>query len=655
MRLITHEKEGTYRFDVFQLDPTRRLLLNGGEVVQLTPKTFETLLALVRNRGRVMEKDELMRAVWPDTIVEETNLAHNISALRKLLGQKGGENRFIITVPGRGYSFVAEVYQEPSESPAPVVIVEEQEGGLGVALQLGRQPAPEVAVSTPIDPPGALTAKPLLRLRRYAMPGVMVLIVLVVAAYLILALRPAPAAPIQSLAVLPFKPLVADQRDEVLEMGIADTLITRLSSLKQVTVLPISAVRGYTALDQDAVATGRELAVQALLEGSIQRAGDKIRITARLVNIADGKPLWTRQFDERWTDIFAVQDAISRRVAEDLMMTLTGEERSELARNYTTDPEAYKLYLIGRYHWNKRSGEGMRKSVEFFQQAIEKDRNYALAYVGLADAYATLGSYHMSPPGEVLPLAREAAERALNIDANLAEAHATLGKLFTDYYWEFERAEREFQQAIELKPNYSNTHQWYSSLLIARMDRFDEAVREATRALELDQNSPVLRTQLGLVLYRARRYDQGIAVLQKTLEIEPSYVTARYYLGICYLMLERRDEALAEFQKAHAAAPNASDFVAFLGYTYAKAGNRDEARRYQRELNELAARGYVSPFSQVVIHAGLGEIDEVFKWLEKALEARDSFLRSLKTDPLFDSVRLDPRFARLMSRVGLDQ
>lgn len=655
MRPITHEEEGVYRFDAFHLDPTRRLLLKEGQVVQLTPKAFETLLALVRNRGRVMEKDELMQAVWPDTIVEETNLAHNVSALRKLLGQKGGDNRYILTIPGRGYSFVAKVYQKEPGLPPLVAFVEEQEGRAALALEQVQQAAPDFSVFAPIGRPAALIAKPLLRLRFYAVLGATVMIGLVGAAYLIWALRPTPAAPIQSVAVLPFKPLVADQRDEVLEMGIADTLITRLSSLKQITVLPISAVRGYTALDQDPVGAGRELAVQALLEGSIQRAGDKIRITARLVSIADGKPLWTRQFDERWTDIFAVQDAISRRVASDLMVTLTGEERTELARNYTTDPDAYQLYLIGRYHWNKRSGEGIRKSVEFFRQAIDKDRNYALAYVGLADAYATLGSYHLAPPGEVLPLAREAAEQALNIDANLAEAHASLGKLFTDYYWDFERAERECERAIELKPNYANAHHWYSSLLVAHKNRFDEAVREATRALELDQYSPAAGTQLGSVLYRARRYDQGIAVLQKTLEIEPNYVTAHYYLGLCYLMQERKDEALAEFQKGLAVAPNASDLIAVLGYTYSRAGNRDEARRYQRELNELAARTYVSPFSHVIIHAGLGEIDEVFKWLERALEARDSFLRSLKVDPLFDTVRADPRFALLIRRVGFEQ
>src|SRR5581483_10577781 len=237
--------------------------------------------------------------------------------------------------------------------------------------------------------------------------GAAALVALIATAYHIRSVRTAHGAPIQAVAVLPFKPLVAEQRDEVLEMGIADTLITRLSSLRQVTVRPISAVRRYTALDQDPLAAGRELQVQAVLEGSIQKAGNKIRVTSRLVSISDGRPLWTSQFDEPWTDIFAVQDAISQRVAGDLMVTLTGAERSDLARNYTTDPEAYQLYLTGRHQWNKRSGEGIRKGIESFKQAIARDPGYALAYVGLADAYTTLGSYHLAPPREVLPLARE--------------------------------------------------------------------------------------------------------------------------------------------------------------------------------------------------------------------------------------------------------
>jgi TolB-like protein len=250
---------------------------------------------------------------------------------------------------------------------------------------------------------------------------------------------PAPVEPIRSIAVLPFRPLVAGQGDEVLEMGMADTLITRLSSLRQVNVPPLNAVRRYGALDQDALAAGRELKVEAVLEGSIQRAEGKIRVTMRLIRVEDGALLWTRQFDERWTDIFAVQDAVSQRLAADLLPTLTGEERTDLARRYTTNPEAYELFMTGRYHWNKRSREGIRKSLESFSKAIEKDPQYALAYVGLADAYGTLGSYRIQAPSEAMTLAEAAAAKALSIDPGLAEAHATMGKILAEYRWDWRR------------------------------------------------------------------------------------------------------------------------------------------------------------------------------------------------------------------------
>ena len=459
-------------------------------------------------------------------------------------------------------------------------------------------------------------------------------------------------ARVDSIAVLPFKPLVADSRDEALEMGLADTLITRLSSLKNVTVRPISAVRRYIALDQDLVAAGRELRVNAVLEGSIQKVGDKVRVTARLIRIADGRALWTRQFDERWTDIFAVQDAISQRVADDLMEPLTGEERNELARNYTTNPEAYRLYLLGRYHWNKRSFEGMRKAVESFQKAIELDPRYALAHVGLADAYATLGSYHYEPPHEVIPMARDAAEQALKIDRHLAEAHATMGKILTDYYWDMEQSEQEFKLAIDLKPNYSNAHHWYSTLLTHK-GRFDEAVREANRALELDYFSPVTGTHVGQILYRARRYDQAITSLRKTLDLEPNFGAARFFLGLCYLMQGKSDDAIAEFRKGRSNAPDNPDLIAALGRAYGQAGQRDQARRCLADLNEVANRRYVPPFNRASVHAGLGEFDLAFKWLEKCYEERDPSIRGLKSDPLLDVLRADPRFALLLTRAGL--
>ena len=649
MQPISDHDKVVYRFGGFQLEPTKRLLLKEGRAVPLTPKTFDTLLVLVRHRGRVMEKDELMQAIWPDTVVEESNLAHNISALRKIFGQKGEENRFIITVPARGYSFVAEVQQETLAPPEKAA----------AASSVTPAVAPAAVASPPVIP-----APPLPRLpdpvadqrhRRASWrlgAGLMVIVGLTAAAGLIWKLGPAPGRPIRSVAVLPFKPLVPESGDAVLEMGIADTLITRLNALKQVTVRPISAVRRYTALDQDPVAAGRELDVQAVLEGSIQKADGKIRVTARLVQIADGKPLWVRQFDEQWTNIFAVQDAISQRVAGDLMGELTSEEHGELERNYTSNADAYQLFLQGRYHWSKRSGAEMRKSITCFRQAIDLDPEYALAYVGLADAYSTLSSYRLAPPHEVMPLAQEAAARALQLDNNLAEAHASMGKILTDYSWDWVEAERELQRAVKLRPNYAHTHQWYA-MLLAHLGRFPEAIREANLAIELDFFSPVTRTQLGNVLFRSRDYDAAIPVLQKTLELEPNFHSARTYLGMCYLMKGSYEEARAEFQKGREAAPSSPDYLSLLGYTCARMGQRDQARRYEKEMREMAGRVYVSPGSFAYLYAGMGDLNQAFKYLEMSFEDRNPMIRGLKTDPLNDPLRADPRYQLLMRRAGL--
>lgn len=508
--------------------------------------------------------------------------------------------------------------------------------------------------AAPTNPIGPRTA--LLTAKRWRTAFVVLaLLVLSVAIYLIWVVPVKPSTTIQTVAVLPFKPLAAGQRDEVLEIGIADTLITRLSRLNQLSVAPIGAVRRYNALDQDPVAAGRELHVQAVLDGSIQRANDKIRITARLIKVADGKPLWTSQFDERWTDIFNVQDAIAQRFADDLQTKLSGAERNELTRNYTNDPEAYSLFLRGRYHWNTRTPDGMNKSLEYFQQAIARDKNYAQAYVGIADAYSTLGSYHIKPAKETGPAAREAAEKALAIDPDLAEAHASLGKVFTEYYWDGERAEYEFKRAIALRPTYGNAHHWYSTLLASHLGRFDEGVREARRALELDQYSPVVSTQLGSVLYRARRYDESIVVLRQTLDLNPNYVTAYYFLGLCFLAQGQLTQARDFLQQGHALAPKSGDFIALLGYTAGLLGQIDETRRYQVELNELVRqRSYVSPFCNVILHKGLGEMDQVFKWLDIAYNERDPGMRGLKTDPLLDSLRSDTRFIDLIRRVYPD-
>ena len=459
-------------------------------------------------------------------------------------------------------------------------------------------------------------------------------------------------AAIDSVAVLPFANVGADPQMEYLPDGITENLIsslTRLPSLRR--VMSRSVVFTYKGREVDPRQVGEALKVGAVVTGRVQRLGDRLIIHVELVDAATGAQLWGERYQRPFADLLTVQEEIAREIADALQLRLSGDEQRQLAKRYTQNTEAYQLYLEGRHHWNKRTAEGMRKSVESYKHAIERDGGYALAYVGLADAYATLGSYHLEQPREALPLARDAAEKALNIDERLAEAHASMGKILTDYYWDWARAEREFQRAIDLNPNYPNSHHWYSTLL-AHLGRFDEAVSEANRALELDYFSPATGAQVGQVLYRARRYDQAIASLRKAIDLEPNFSASHYYLGLCYLMQEKRDEAAAEFERALVIAPNIPDFIALLGYTSAMAGRRDQAQRRLAELNEVAMRRYVPSFNYATIYAGLGQRDLAFKFLEKCEEERDPWLRGLKTDPLFDVLRADPRFASLMRRAG---
>jgi TolB-like protein len=331
-------------------------------------------------------------------------------------------------------------------------------------------------------------------------------------------------AVIRSIAVLPFKPLVADNRDESLEMGIADTLIFRLSSIRGIAVRPISAVRKYTDLNQDPLAAGREQQVDGVLDGSIQRVGDRVRVMARLVSVADGAVLWADKGEEEGAGLFAVQDAIAEKLAGSLAPKLTDEERERLTKRYTNNAEAYRLYLLGRYFLNKRTPEGYQKGVEYFQQAIEKDPAYALAHSGLADCYTSLGSWQILPPNESFLKARAAAERALRLDNELAEAHTSLA-LVKNYTSDWPEAEAEFKRAIELNPNNEAAHRWYGLHLMG-IGRLDEALAETRRALEFEPLSLPYNTQLGRIFYLLRQYDQAVEQYQKTLEIDPNFVIA---------------------------------------------------------------------------------------------------------------------------------
>ncbi len=465
--------------------------------------------------------------------------------------------------------------------------------------------------------------------------------------------QPLPATAIKSIAVLPFKPLIAESRDEALELGMADTLINKLSNIRQVTVRPLSAVRQYTGVEQDAVAAGREQRVDAVLEGNIQRSGDKVRVTVRLVRVGDSAGIWTDQFDAPLTDIFAVQDSISERVASALAVKLSSEEKGLLTKRNTQNPEAYRLYLLGRYQLNKSTDDGIRKALEKFRQAIDSDPNFALAHVGLADAYIAQGAFDALPPKESFPKAKQAALQALQLDEHLAEAHVSLANARFLYDWDWAGAEDEFKRAIAINPGYSDAHQMYGYYLSSK-GRSDEALREMQRAQELDPLSLPKITAVGEVLYMARRYDEAIAAYGKTLEMDPNNGFAYWALGRAYLEKGMYAEAIAAFQKAITLSGDSPDESASLGCAYALSGRKAEARKIIGDLREQSKKRYIAPSVIAAIYAALGEKDEGFVWLDKAYEEHDFILVLLKVEPMFEKLRSDPRFTVLLKRVGLE-
>jgi serine/threonine-protein kinase len=637
----TQPPSQNYNFADFTLDLRRGCLLRGEQEVKLRPKPFEMLTYLVRHSGRLVDKEELIRAVWPDTFVSDGALVQCLRHLRLALDDEA--QRLIKTVPRRGYIFDVEVKESAA---APAVIYAEEVDAIRLVVEEETKAEEKTAQ--------AARAPSLVRNWRLSRLLAIPLLVGLAVALSYRWLAGPPAARAQTIAVLPFRPLGQEVHDEYLELGMADALITRLSNVRQIIVRPVSAVRKYAGPERDVVAAGRELRVAAVLEGSIQKTGEQVRVTVRLISVPDGAPLWGQTFDESFTNIFAVQDSISERVTRALTLRLTKAEQQSLAKHPTADAEAYRLYLKGRYHWNKRTPEDVQKAVAYFEQALGRDAKYAQAYAGMADCYAVFSSLSGLPPKESVPKAREAALTALTLDNTLAEAHATLANIKTYYDWDWSGAEREFKLAIELNPGYATAHHWYSNLL-SFLGRAEEAFAEIQRAQEIDPLSPMINEVVGWHRHLARRYDEAIKLQRQALELEPNFAPAHFGLGTSYEQVGRYEEAVAEFKQAINLAPNDFDYLTALGHAYAVTGKQAEARRILAELQELSKQRYVSAYHMAVIHAGLGEKDEAFVWLAKAVEERSVWLSKLKVEPRLDGLRRDPRFAELLRRVGLTQ
>lgn len=641
-----------YEFGPFRLDAPKGLLWRDHKVVALTPRLLEMLLAFVENSDRVIEKDELMSRLWPDTIVEEANLTVNISALRKALGQRGNENRFIVTVPGRGYRFVAEV-RAVNRHETEVVV----ERHTSTEIIIEEEKEESVAAVLPLPNRRALSSAQQPLSRRTMLIGSFIALVLVcTGSYLWFSGKPGNSATgprFKTIAVLPFKLLGASEADEYMGVGMADALITRVGSINQFSVRPTSAVLKYARNEQSLIEVGHSLNVEAVLEGTIRKSGDTYRVTVQLVSVETGAPIWTDKFDEKVSDIFTVEDRVSAKMADALTLNLSGEEKARLARRHTENADAYSAYLRGRTQFIKLTPEGIRKAVEYFEEAVAMDPNFALAHAALSGAYVRLGfrAYGTLPPHETMPKAKAAALRALALDETSAEAHAAMGMIKVRYDWDWPGAERELRRAIELQPAYAAAHQTYADCLLA-MARYDAGLAELKIAEELDPSSYVGISATRLAhLYQNRQYDRLIEVCKNLIELDANSYLAYLVLGMAYEQKLMYEEAIAAARKAIGAVPGKSG-EAVLGHIYATMGRRGEALKLIEEFKEAARESYVDPTHVAAIYSGLGDVEETLAWLEKGYQVRSTWMIYLNSDPRYDWLHSNQRFQDLLRRVG---
>lgn len=645
MSAIERETFPSYAFGPFVLNGAERLLLRGADVVALTPKVLETLFVLVENHGRVLTKNVLMEALWPDCFVEESSLTQNISLLRKALGNGQADQVYIETIPRRGYRFVAAVTEVKDECPTNFRSSSDFE-----KLKLVGHPTAKTSERPRLE---LLEARSVPRRLRWQTLVAVCCLLAVVSAGMFYWWRVGSAkrnavVAVKSVAVLPFKTVGANGETELMGLGLADSVILKLSKIQQLTVLPTSAVFKYIGAERNALSVGRELGVDAVLDGTVQRSGDQVRVTAQLITLKDGKTIWSGQFDEKYRDIFCLQDSVSGLLAGDLRLQVLSLQAKSESRPITRDAEAYQAYLTGLYFWNQRSKETLPKAIDHLERAIAKDENFALAHALLADCYHVSPGILKSDPVEAATArqkAEAAAIRALELDETLAEAHTVMAGIFANR-GDGNGASREYRRALILNPSYATAHVRYAHFLFALLD-LDGAVREAKQAHALDPMSPVTNAALGYMLTMNREWEGSIPYLQRSLELNPSATQSRISLGLAYLHCGRNDEAVAEFSRVANQDPVSSQKS--LALTYAKLGRREEAHKLVDEVLRSSQRKQASNYDLVTIYFALGEKERGFallqksqlSWTEKAL---------LKLDPELDHVRSEPKFAAIVNK-----
>lgn len=644
-----------YEFEDLRIDGGKRLLWKCGEPLTLTPKVFDTLLYLVRNAGNTVSKDELMAAIWPDTVVEENNLNKNISALRQALGERPGEHRFIATVPGKGYRFVATVTEK---DPPPVV------SEIGVAGAASPSEPSATRIPEPADPTW----------RRYwKVWTALGIVALVAVAWALLVRPPSHNSPVHRtmLAVLPFKNLSGDANQEYIVDGLTEEILTDLGRLspEQMGVIARTSAMAYKNTDKTISQIGRELGVDYVLEGSVRIEGGKARVSAQLIKVSDQTHVWAQNFDRDLKNLLEIEDELGQTLAQSVRLNLNPERQVELSKMRTPNPEAYDLYLKGRYYWNQRTPAGMKQSIGYFQEAIKKDPEFSMAYAGLAEAYNLSYNFGLYSAKESSLQAKAAATKALELDPSIAEAHTALGKVKSHYDFDFPGAEREFLKAIELNPNSANAHFFYSNSYLLPMGRVAEAIAENKKALEVDPLSLPMNSFLGQMYAFAGDYDGAYKQFQHTIKMNPNFLLAHSFLSGVLQQQGRYKESIQEFEKSQL----------LMGVSSAGAAN--EAARKLDAFDKGGERGYweyllqkalqdrqgsptthlphadiLGPTGIAAIYAKLGDNDNAFLWLDRAYEEREGqILTLLKVDPPFDSLRNDPRYGAFLRKMGLPE
>lgn len=645
---MTEHKSSVFMFANIEVREREFCILKNGKVLPIEPKAFRVLLCLIRNPRQLVSKDELLDAVWNDCSVSENSLTQCVARLRRALGDDTHEPRYIATVPTLGYRFLQEVQIAEDGHPSP-----------GVTVQNGHATQSD-ATATERPTAGERLARPQMRSpQRWAAALVMIAAMVIVGMIAVVTGRnlrnsqTASSAGIHSLAVLPFENLSGDPEQEYFADGMTAELITELAKISSIRVISRTSVMRYKRNRKPLADIARELSVDAVVEGELLRSQSRVRVTAQLVEVSTDRHLWAETYDRDLRDVVSLQADVAHSIAKAIGARVTLARSSHRASNRRVEPEAYEAYLRGRFFLDKRTTVGFDKALNYFRQAVHADPRFGEAYAGLARTYNAIGTYGMLPPNECFPKAREAADKALQLDDTLSEAYTARGFAWTMYERDWTAAEQDFQRAIMLNPNDANAHHGYAEHL-TNIGHAEGAIAEMERARELDPLSLSINGTLGRTYRDARRNEEADVQCRKTVELDPGFPLGHWCLGITNVAEKRYTEAVTEMQRANAlgAAPM---YTWGLGYAYAASGDQTKAIAVIESLKKRPGNAYVPAYFIASIYGALGEKDLAFVWLQRAYAARDPDLTYLLLDPFMDPLRSDARFDGLVRQVGFPQ